>query len=145
MSTALQQSLMTLPWVAQACVSRMWPDTVHVWLAEPQPVALWANNGIVSQEGRVYYLSAGETLPNLPVFEGLEGQAPLMLEYFQQMQDFLAPLQVNIYRLILTPREAWEIELDNGIRIRLGQQDTFERMQRLVAAYPQLTADSSTL
>jgi cell division protein FtsQ len=36
---ALQQSLQTVPWVAQARVSRMWPDAVHIWITEPQPVA----------------------------------------------------------------------------------------------------------
>ncbi len=139
--TALQNSLITLPWIAQARVSRMWPDTVHVWLAEPQAVALWANNGIVSEEGRVYYLPPGETLPNLPVFEGLEGQSQLMLSHYQDMQLILQPLDLQVQRLILTPRQSWEVQLNNGIRVRLGQQDTLPRLERFVSAYPHLTAD----
>lgn len=139
--TALQNSLMTLPWVARARVSRMWPDTVHVWLAEPRAVALWADNGIVSEEGRVYYLPPDETLPDLPVFEGLEGKANIMLADYQQMQIILEPLNLKVQRLVLTPRQSWEIQLNNDVRVRLGQQDTISRLERFVAAYPHLTAD----
>ncbi|MFI4954424.1 MAG: cell division protein FtsQ/DivIB [Gammaproteobacteria bacterium] len=138
---AIQQSLMGVPWVAQARVSRMWPDTVHIWLAEPQPVAVWANNGVVSQEGIVYYLPAGAELPNLPVFEGLEGQSPIMLEHYQQMQSVLASQNLNIVRLVLTPRGAWELELDNGIVVRLGQSEPLERLQRFLTVYPELISD----
>jgi cell division protein FtsQ len=138
---ALQQSLMTVPWVAQARVSRMWPDTVHIWLAEPQPIAVWANSGVVSQEGVVYYLPSGVELPDLPIFEGLEGQAPVMLAHYQQMQPLLTPQSLQIQRLVLTPREAWELELNNGIVIKLGQHETLDRLQRFLAVYPELMSD----
>lgn len=137
----LQQSLMTVPWVAEARVSRMWPHTVHVWLTEPEPIALWADSGVVGTEGRVYYLPANTELPDLPVFEGLEGQAPIMLDSYQQMQEILIPYQLQIKRLVLTPRQAWEMELDNGMIIRLGQQQPLEPLKRFVQIYPQLAAE----
>lgn len=141
--TALQQALVTIPWVAQVRVSRMWPDTVHVWLSEPHAVALWADSGVVSQDGQVYYLPPHSQLPHLPVFEGLEGESPMMLDYYQHMQVILDPYQLKIERLVLSPRQAWEVQLDNGMVVRLGQQDILERLQRLMSVYPQLTAKST--
>ena len=142
--SSMQQSLLTLPWVAKARVSRVWPDTIHVWLAEPEAVALWANDGVVSHQGKVFYIKTLDTQNgnNLPVFEGLEGQAGIMLENYQQMLVILKPLNFTIKRLVLTPRNAWEIELNNNIRLFLGQNEVMERLQRFVDAYPKLSAES---
>lgn len=140
---AMQQELTAVPWVGQARVSRVWPDTLHIWLEEPRAAALWADSGIVSQDGHVFYLPRGAELPhNLPVFEGIEGQIPLMLKEYQQMQAMLTPLNLAITRVILTPRFAWEVVLNNGMTLRLGQQQIIERIQRFVSAYPRLAASS---
>lgn len=138
---AIQQSLQTVPWVAQARVSRMWPDTVHIWLAEPQPIAVWANSGVVSSDGRVYYLPQEIELPDLPIFEGIEGQSAIMLEQYHQMQNLLQAENLYIVRLVLTSRGAWETELNNGIVVRLGQTVPLERLQRFLSVYPELIAD----
>jgi cell division protein FtsQ len=135
----MQRALTALPWVGQARVSRVWPNTVHIWLEEPQAVAVWADSGIVSQDGQVFYLPRDTALPtNLPIFEGIEGQVPLMLKEYQQMQAILTPLNLSITRVILSPRYAWEVVLNNGMTLRLGKQQVLERLQRFTKVYPQL-------
>jgi cell division protein FtsQ len=50
---------------------------------------------------------------------------------------------VRIAALRLDARGAWEIDLDNGVRIRLGRRQVDERFERFVAAALRLVVQRS--
>lgn len=58
----LRRRLLTLPWVRDAEVRRVWPDTIVVTLVEREPAAVW------QEAGRYRLLdAAGTELPMLPL------------------------------------------------------------------------------
>jgi len=73
---AAARRIETLPWVAEATVSRRWPGTVRVRIVERSPVAVLpvieGRTALVDREGRILELIPGEP-EGLLVLEGVAG------------------------------------------------------------------------
>ena len=52
----VQHAVTALPWIAQASVRRVWPDTLAINVTEQKAIAMWAKGGLVNQQG-VLFLS----------------------------------------------------------------------------------------
>lgn len=50
----------------------------------------------------------------------------------------LAVNRFNLVSLALSERFAWQLWLDNGIRLNLGREDKAQRVQRFIDVYPRL-------
>ena len=72
-------------------------------------------------------------LTDLPLVGGKNAS---LGEMFQQLQ----PLGVRLVGLALSAREAWQLQLDNGMTIVLGREQEksplVERLQRFIAVWP---------
>ena len=65
--------LMQLEWVAEADVSRHYPDSISVTIVEKLPYALWqANDGlhVIERSGKPITFARVENYPHLPLFVG---------------------------------------------------------------------------
>jgi cell division protein FtsQ len=133
----VRESLEKLPWVREARVERRWPDTLVVSLVEQVPVARWNDNALVNSEGGVFVAAAAGNLPRL---SGPEDSSAEVVAAYRRYQAALAPLDMRIAELRLSPRRAWWIRLDNGMQLALGRQQTDARLARFVTFYPRLLA-----
>jgi cell division protein FtsQ len=131
----VRESLEKLPWVREARVERRWPDTLLVSLVEQVPLARWNDNALVNKEGEVFVAAAGGNLPRL---SGPEDSSAEVVAAFRRYQTALAPLDMHIAELRLSPRRAWWMRLDNGMQLALGRQQTDARLARFVTFYPRL-------
>ncbi|MDO6706447.1 cell division protein FtsQ/DivIB [Photobacterium sp. 1_MG-2023] len=135
----LQQALESLPWVNRASVRKQWPDTVKVYLVEHEPAAIWNDEFLVNQQGKVFLAPArdvaGEPMVTL---EGPDGSSAEMLQTWREMQPELQRGGFEIVRLSLNERRSWRIWLSNGIRLELGREARLERIQRFLWLYPEL-------
>lgn len=132
-----QAAFARLPWIAEAQVSRLLPDTVVVRLAERVPVARWDEERLADMRGELFGVSYGQPLPLL---EGQPGTEKDMVEHLLLFQNILNKHRLKITKLVYTPRSAWSVVLDNGITVRLGREYERERLKRFVAAWPALIA-----
>ena len=134
----VRAALEALPWVRRAHVRRVWPDRLEVALEEHEALARWAESGLVNVQGERF---AGTTDAALPLFAGPAGSEGEVARRYQRFREILAPLQAMPERLMVSPRHAWVLRLDDGLTIALGRDaanDPVEaRLRRLVAAYPQ--------
>lgn len=48
----IQQSVQTLPWVAQASIRKQWPDTIKVYLTEHTAEAVWNGQALLNLQGK---------------------------------------------------------------------------------------------
>ncbi len=140
-----------LPWVRKASVRRRWPDGVEVAIEEHVPAARWQNSSgearLVNDHGEVF----AATLPlghvSLPVFGGPEGSIPLILERFHEFSAVLAPLGRTLRVVVLSPRLAWQLKLDDGLALELGRDQTnnpiHDRLERFVGIYNEAKARST--
>lgn len=148
---AIRGELQAMPWVRSASVRRVWPDTLQVMLLEERAVARWAAGGLVNANGELFHPdidasvdSARDGEEKLPVFTGPARSVAQVTDYYFALQRQLSPLGLRIERLAMDARRAWELTLDNGIRLTLGNRDAERQMQRFVRFYPQVMAARAT-
>lgn len=146
-----------LPWVRKAVVIRQWPDGLKLSLEEHEARARWRPLGSSAVEGmlvnRQGELFSGDTLASdlkrLPQLSGPEGSAPELLQRHSEFTLALAPIQRQVETITLSPRRAWRLELDNGVRIELGRDQErhplSERLARFVEHYNAIAARTDKL
>ena len=132
---AARQVFETMPWVRQAVVRRDFPNRLMVQLQEHQAVAFWGAEGdsrLVNSFGEVFEANAGELeQDDLVRLIGPEGQSAQVLAMLHTLAPQLAPLELTLAQLELTPRGGWRAQLDNGTALELGSGSTDELLARL--------------
>lgn len=140
---AVRAAFEKLPWVRKAEVRRRWPDSLELAIEEHVAAARWKNAEgaearLVNREGEVF---AAASNARLPLFVGPEGTAPLILARYQELQPLLEPIGRQPQALALSPRQAWQLRLDDGVLLDLGRDQAKsrvnERLQRFAAVYGQ--------
>ncbi len=132
--TALRRELVELPWVRDASLRRIWPDTLRVEVHEHEPVAVWNDEALVSDGGAVFR-PAEFSAEGLARLSGPQGQGSEMLERLRRYEQRLAPLDLEIAALEQDARRAWRLTLANGIVLRLGRDRVAERLGRFRAVW----------
>ncbi len=135
----IKERILQSPWVANTTVRRVWPDQVVVGVIEKQPIARWNDTSLLSNSGQLFNPPT-ETYPaGLPQFVGGDGQQLVMAEYYEKINNLLAPLQFKITRLELSPTLSWNLTLNNGIKLSVGHKDVLTRVSHFVKVYPKIS------
>ena len=124
-----------LPWVSEASVRRVWPDTLSVSVVEQKPVAIAKSVGLINKDGDVFKPINIKLPSNLPVFEGETKLNKLMLAKYHELNPLLKNIKQKITYLKLDARHALELELENGLKIVLGRGKTIHRLERFMRIY----------
>ncbi|WP_439333836.1 cell division protein FtsQ/DivIB [Vibrio agarilyticus] len=136
--TELQKSAESLPWVAHASVRKQWPDTIKVFLVEHQPVAIWNGNGLLNLQGEVFQGDVSLLQQEVVKLYGPEASNQQVLTVYRELKPQFAQFGLVISSLLLNDRRAWQIILDNGIRLELGKESLQSRIARFFMLYQQL-------
>jgi cell division protein FtsQ len=83
---------------------------------------------------------ADERRDQLPKLAGPEGTSAEVLTRYAALLTPLKTIDRAPKLVVMTPRRAWQIMLDNGITIELGRTDVDERIARFIRTYPELPA-----
>jgi cell division protein FtsQ len=134
----LRDAVMGSPWVADARITRVWPDRLVVDVTEQQPIAHWGEDGLLNEQGEVFHPRNRLKKPLPLSFQGDESKAPMMLDFFIREQPRFRQRGMAIRAVILDKRGEWRLKLVDGTRIVVGKQDMDARIQRLLGAYPAL-------
>ena len=73
---------------------------------------------------------------------GPEGSGTEVLQTYRQLEPKFHKVGLAISSLVLNERRAWQIILDNGIRLELGKESLNERIGRFFLLYNKLASDS---
>ena len=124
-----------LPWVSEASVRRVWPDTLSVSVVEQKSVAISKEKGLINAKGDIFK-PLNKVLPkSLPVFDGATKLNKLMLSKYYEMNGLLESIDRKITYLKIDARHAIELKLDNGLAVVLGRENTMHRLERLMRIY----------
>jgi len=130
-----RQALAQVPWVRTAGLRRQWPRRLEIEIEEHAPLARWNDAGLVNTRGEVF---VADWNGDLPQFKGPPGSSAAMTTRFRDWSAVVAPLELTVRGLALTPRGGWELRTDGRagpLAIQLGRDDVDARLARLVAAY----------
>jgi cell division protein FtsQ len=134
---AARQGLEALPWVRAATVRRQWPGTLVVELEEHVPAAAWNDLAVLDVRGEVFAVRPWSGLPRIHAPEGAEQEVAARYAEFARA---LGGHGLRIAGLRVDARNAWRIELDDGVAIELGRERLDERLRRFVTFYPMVRA-----
>lgn len=144
----LRQGLEKLPWVRRAEVRRQWPGRLVVDIEEHRAAGRWGEGSgqLVDVYGEVFTANLrGDQ--DLPVLFGPLDSAPEVLRHYGELKRLLSPIERQPAQVVLSPRLAWRVTLDDGMVVELGREQqkasTRERMERFIEHYPSLLAHRS--
>lgn len=132
----ISEKVAALPWVHQAAVRRVWPGQIVVNIREQQPFAIWNDDALVNLDGDVFRPGrVDDSLAALPHFVGPKGTGKMMTERYKELTESVAQRDINIVRVDLSGRRAWQLELDNGLILNMGRDAVVKRLQRFAGVY----------
>ena len=91
----------------------------------------WSGDAFDAQISSVD-LNSKVTLPNL---YGPGGSEQTALQGYRNMQSLLETSNLYIVEMFLSERFAWNVQLNNGIKLNLGRTEFIDRLQRFVDLY----------
>jgi len=141
----LKNELLALDWCKHVNVKRVWPGILNVKLIEHQPMAVW-NDAYITSEGILF--NQDKVLKGAysgAYLYGPEEQQHEVLQTYEKLSKLLLRYGLNIALLELRNNQAWELELTNGVKLRLGKQDLEPRLHRFCRAYPAVFGDKPEL
>lgn len=138
----VRQALLQLPWVRSVQVRRLWPSGLTVQVEEHQPIARWGEGHaeMINGHGEVFAaLMPEQEMRRLPLLQGPSGTSRQVLERFVAFREMFAAVGETPVQLSLSSRLAWQLTLDNGMRIEIGREHpkwpVEGRLQRFVEVY----------
>lgn len=115
--------LMTLPWVADAAVKRVYPDTVAITVIEKLPFALWQHGheiSVVERSGKPITTADPTEFTRLPMLTGdgaPEAAAPLL-----DAIGATRAISSRIKRIERVSKRRWNLVLDGSVTVKLPEQ-----------------------
>lgn len=131
----IRESVEQLPWVYRVTVRRRWPAALELHVVEQLAIARWGEQGFLNHGGEIFNSSTVADQQALPLLRGPDGTAQELVAEYQRLTALLQPLGLTISALHLDARRQLEAELDDGLRVLMGNRDFRERMQRFTAVY----------
>jgi cell division protein FtsQ len=141
---AVSRAVQQIAWVDRASVARSWPQGLNVHVVEQVPVARWGEAGLLNARGEMFVSDARHLPAELPVLAGPPGFEKQMTERYLAVQPRLVEAGMRLTRMQLDERGAWELSLENGVRLRLGRQRIDERFDRFMLAASRIVAARGT-
>ena len=139
----VRKGIEALEWVDHAVVHRRWPDAIHVRVTEQVAAARWNEAGLLNTRGELFIRNARYVPPELPRLEGPEGSEGNVAQLYLEAQGRLLEVGLRLSGVRLNERGAWELDLDNGLIVRLGRQAVNQRLERFIRLASPMVAKRS--
>jgi cell division protein FtsQ len=136
----IQRAVEALPWVMHARIQRRWPNSLHVTVIEQTAAARWGESGLLNTRGELFVKAAVHVPAELPRLSGPDGTESQVAQRYMSAQGRMLEAGMRIAALRLDERGAWEMDLDNGVTVRLGRRDVDERIGRFIRTASQVAA-----
>ncbi len=134
---AVRAASRALPWVREASVRRVWPDSLHVAIVEREPVARWNDDALMEADGTLFEppdTAAQPDLVNLPKLYGPPQSEREVLAADGRFRTVLGPLGGGIESLRLLERGGWRLTLVNGTTLVLAEGQDAATLKRFARA-----------
>ncbi|GAA4933694.1 cell division protein FtsQ/DivIB [Halioxenophilus aromaticivorans] len=133
--TQLKANIEQHPWIAQANLSRRWPDRLHIALQEETAIARWRDTGFLNHAGKEIVLGDNQSLMYLPKLSGPKESQLEVAKQFVEINRTLQPMGLSVNEMILSEDLSWQIELSNGLFIKLGRDQLQNKMERFSTVF----------
>lgn len=118
----LQSKLVGVPMIAEASVTKLYPDNLLIDIRERVPFAIWQQDGqvqVISEDGTPIETLSDPRFLRLPHVVGPD--ANLRVKEFAALIESAPDLKDQIRAGILVSKRRWTLKLQNGIDIKLPE------------------------
>lgn len=136
----VQQSIESIPWVDSVTVQRAWPHGLTVNVVEQIAAARWRENGLLNTRGELFATDARYVPPELAQLSGPDGKESVVAQRYLAAQGRLVEAGMRLTALRLDARGAWELDLSNGVTVRLGRRLVDERFNTFMSTAMKLVS-----
>lgn len=128
----IRKSVLSAPWVREATVRKLWPNTLYVKIKEQNAVVRWGNTGFLNHKGELFE-PEDTTRPDITVtLHGPAGTEQLVFEKYKKLMGMLNPHHRTIASVELNDRRSWSFEIKNGPDVILGRKEVDQRLWKYV-------------
>ena len=106
-------------------------------IEEHQALARWGTIALVNTHGELFHAASGS---ELPMFYGPGDGVIEVASHFGEFNEILKKANLEIAKLELTPRRAWQITTTNGMVVELGRVEMQPRLEKFVSVYSRTIA-----
>ena len=132
----LQENLYAKAWTDTVSVRRIWPDKLRIVIKEKKPVARWDDQHLLSDSAKIYPADTGP-FAHLPVVHAVNHQPAWVLAKFYRLEARFNSVDERLLALQIDSRGALDVELIDGLQIKLGRNNIEHKINRLVSIYQQ--------
>ncbi len=129
---AIRRAVQAIPWVDRARVQRRWPMGLEVTVVEQTAAARWNGSGLINARGDLFLRDASDPPAALPLLSGPDGTEGDVAKRYFAAEPLVGAAGLRIAALKLDARGAWEMDLTNGLAVRLGRHQVARRIRRFV-------------
>ncbi len=131
----VKQTLEQHPWIRQASVKKVWPNSLGLHLTEEVAIARWGETALLNQYGEIFQPSNLSALQSLPLLEGPEESQIRVMEQYRAVNQLFFSAGLRVTSLSLSDRGGWFLELNNSLEIIAGREQVMERLNRFLSFY----------
>jgi len=125
----IQEQIVALPWIDRAIVARRWPSRITINVTEQVPAAVWGDRGLLNVRGELFVREARHVPAELPRLSGPVHRSAEVAKRYLEVRERLIPVGLDLRRVHLDDRGAWQMTLQNGVEVRLGRRDVDARTE----------------
>lgn len=123
-AAVVRDRLKATPWIADATVLKLYPDSIQIDIVERAPFALWQHDGsvsVISEKGIVLQPYTPGPFRSLPLIvgKGAETHAKDFLDLLAQHPH----IRSQVKAIVFVGERRWNLRLADGIDVRLPEQD----------------------
>jgi cell division protein FtsQ len=137
----IQQLIVALPWIDQANVVRRWPSRLEISVTEQVPAACWGERGLLNTRGELFVSDARHIPAELPRLSGPSNRSAEIAKRYLEVREQLIPFGLDLRRVHIDARGAWEMTLQNGVTIRLGRREVEQRTDLFLDVVAKITTN----
>ena len=120
-----------IPWIAKASVRRQWPNGLHIHVVDQVPVAYWNDRSLLNIKGEIFNADQARLKLKLPRFYGSDEEAATVLAGYRALYPLLSSEGISLRTITLSPRQSWQVTINNDLNLVLGRVNTVIRNVRV--------------
>ncbi len=135
----IQRNVEQLPWVKNAYVRRVWPESITVHVEEHKPIARWGDRSLVTAGFKLFsppQLSSApepelqELVDGLPLLYSPERRHVPLLKLLNETKSMLDAVDAPLEGMVEDERRSITLHLKNDVKVVIGHREVNKRIKR---------------